>query len=333
MKYEVFIGIDVSKKTLDVAIRTEQITDAIHCKFNNNQKGFVAILKWLKSNLMQTPDKWLVCQEHTGFYGLPVVCFFKKLSIDVCLEHPYQIKHSMGLQRVKTDKADAKVIARYAWLHKDELKPTVIASNAILRLQVMLSYRDRLVNAKKGFKTALTPIEEYTDKEVNGFVTKETKAFIKQLATKIRKVEQEIISLIKSDAELDKNFKLATSVKGVGTFIAAHIIIYTQNFTSIKCSRKFACYSGVAPFERSSGSSLHFKPKVSKMANKKMKALLNLGAWMALQRDRELKTYYDRKIQQGKHPLCAINAVRNKLLGRVFAVVNRGTPFVNLANY
>lgn len=64
-----------------------------------------------------------------------------------------------------------------------------------------------------------------------------------------------------------------------------------------------------------------------------MKALINMGAWMALQRDKELKAYYDRKVEEGKHPLCAINAVRNKLIGRIFAVVNRGTPFVVLDTY
>lgn len=329
MKYEEFIGIDISKKTIDVAVHKP----GIHQKFQNSQKGYKEMMVWLKKELVVLPENWLVCMEHTGFYGLPVKCFFNSNDIDVCLEHPYQIKHSMGLQRNKTDKADAKVIARYAWLHREELNPSITASNVILKLQTLLTYRDRLVNTKKGFTSASKTIEDYTDKAVHDYVLKESKALTKQINAKIKKVESEIINLIKSDEKVHENYKLATSVKGIGMLIASYMIVHTQNFTSITERRKFACYSGIAPFEKSSGSSLYVKPKVSPLANKKMKALINLGAWMALQRDKELKDYYNRKIEQGKHPLCAINAVRNKLVGRIFAVVKRGTPFVVLDNY
>lgn len=329
MKYEVFIGIDVSKLTVDVAMHKL----GVHQKFPNNQKGFLEMEKWLRSHAKEEPSNWLVCMEHTGYYGLPVKCFLNSKKIDVCLEHPYQIKHSMGLQRSKTDKTDAKVIARYAWLHREELNPTISASKIVLKLQTLLTYRDRLVNTKKGFTTAVKSIEDFTDKSVHGFVAKETNLFIKQLSQKIKKVESEINELLKSDETVYKNYQMATSVKGIGMFIASYMIVYTHNFTSITDSRKFACYSGIAPFEKSSGSSLYVKPKVSTLANKKMKALINLGAWMALQRDSELKEYFNRKLEQGKHPLCAINAVRNKLIGRIFATVKRGTPFVTIDNF
>ncbi len=329
MKYEVFIGIDVSKLTIDVALHKT----GVHQKFSNSQKGFKEMEKWLRQHSKVISSNWLVCMEHTGYYGLPVKCFLNSKNIDVCLEHPYQIKHSMGLQRSKTDKADAKVIARYAWLHREELTPTITASNVVLKLQTLLTYRDRLVNTKKGFRTAVKSIEDFTDKTIHGFVVKDTDSFIKQLNQKIKRVEREINELLKSDEEVYKNYQLATSVKGIGLFIASYMIVYTQNFTSITDSRKFACYSGIAPFEKSSGSSLYIKPKVSSLANKKMKALINMGAWMSLQRDTELKQYYNRKVEHGKHPLCAINAVRNKLVGRVFATVKRGTPFVTIDNF
>jgi transposase len=329
MIYEVFIGIDISKKTVDVALHKA----GVHQEFNSTQSGFKEMISWIKKHTSISKEKWLVCMEHSGFYGLPAKCYFNKLGIDVCLEHPYQIKHSMGLQRNKTDKADAKIIARYAYLHREELKPTITADNVILKLQSLLAYRDRLVNTRKGFTNALKTIEGYTDKIVHGFVQKETESMKKQLNVRIKKVEKEIMDLIKKEESDHENYNLATSVKGIGTIIAAYMLVYTQNFTSITESRKFACYSGIAPFEKSSGSSLYIKPKVSPMANKKMKALINMGAWMALQRDKELKEYYNRKVEQGKHPLCAINAVRNKLIGRVFAVVKRRTPFVVLDTY
>lgn len=119
----------------------------------------------------------------------------------------------------------------------------------------------------------------------------------------------------------------------IGPVIAAYMIVYTQNFTSITESRKFASFSGIAPFECSSGSSLTKGPSVSHLANKKMKSLLNNGAWSAALSDNELRHYFQRKLKEGKNKLSIINAIRNKLVGRVFAVVKRGTPYVSIVNY
>lgn len=119
-------------------------------------------------------------------------------------------------------------------------------------------------------------------------------------------------------------------MKGVGLIIASYMLVYTQNYTTITEARCFASYSGVAPFGERSGTSINKTPHVSHLANKRMKSLLNNGAWVAVKYDKELKTYYKRKIEEGKHERVVINAVRNKLLGRIFASVKRGSPYVEL---
>jgi hypothetical protein len=86
----------------------------------------------------------------------------------------------------------------------------------------------------------------------------------------------------------------------------------------------------MAPFEKQSGSSLKSKARVSHYANKKMKSLLNLPTSSAIQADKEMKAYYRRRIEEGKSKMSTLNIVRNKLLHRVFAVVNRGTPYVEI---
>ena len=91
-----------------------------------------------------------------------------------------------------------------------------------------------------------------------------------------------------------------------------------------------APYAGIAPFEKQSGTSLNTKSRVSHYANKKMKVLLNLAASSAIQADPELKTYYNRRIENGKSKMSTLNIVRNKIVHRIFAVVKRGTPFVPL---
>lgn len=114
---------------------------------------------------------------------------------------------------------------------------------------------------------------------------------------------------------------------------AVAFLIYTQNFSAFDNGRQFACYSGVAPFEYSSGSSIHGKTKTSPLANRKMKALLSNCASVAVQHDPQLKMYYQRKVKQGKAKLSALNAVRAKLINRVFATVNRGTEYVVIPQY
>ena len=107
-------------------------------------------------------------------------------------------------------------------------------------------------------------------------------------------------------------------------------VVYSNNFQGFTDARKHACYSGVAPFENSSGTSINGKTRVSHLANKRLKSNLSNGARSAVQNDPELRLYYKRKAKEGKEHGVIMNAVKFKLITRVFAVVNRGTPFVKM---
>ena len=110
-------------------------------------------------------------------------------------------------------------------------------------------------------------------------------------------------------------------------------MVYTCCFTSFTDARKLACYAGVAPFEYSSGKSIRGRSKVSHLANKKLKALLSLATLNAKRKDKELQLYYQRKISEGKNGMLVMNALRNKLIHRIFATVKRGTPYVPLMKF
>jgi transposase len=106
--------------------------------------------------------------------------------------------------------------------------------------------------------------------------------------------------------------------------------VVTDCFTGFTDSRKFACYAGIAPFEKQSGTSLKTKARVSHYANKKIKSLLNLSASSAILAVPELKAYNQRRVESGKSKMSTLNIVRNKIVHRIFAVVKRGTPYVSL---
>lgn len=120
---------------------------------------------------------------------------------------------------------------------------------------------------------------------------------------------------------------------GIGPQTAAYLIIVTNAFGSFNNWRQLACYAGVAPFEYSSGSSIKGRTKVNHMADKKLKSLLNMCALNAKRYDGEIKQYFERKVNEGKNKMLVLNNIRCKLLSRIFAIINRNTPYVNLQKF
>lgn len=104
-------------------------------------------------------------------------------------------------------------------------------------------------------------------------------------------------------------------------------MITTNEFKNIHKAQQYACYAGIAPFEHSSGTSIRGRTRVSHKANKSVKTLLHLAALTAIRYNTDKKNYYNRKIEQGKNKMLVINAVRNKLVHRVFACVTQNRPY------
>ena len=142
---------------------------------------------------------------------------------------------------------------------------------------------------------------------------------------------------------MQNSLRLLSSIPGIGLVTAVALILATNNFTAFDDGRKFASYCGVAPFEHTSGTSIRGRTvrrtaKTSHLANKRIKTLLSNEAASAIQSDEELKAYFHRKVAEGKSrrgtaKMVVINAIRAKLINRVFATINRGTEYVVLRQY
>ena len=116
-------------------------------------------------------------------------------------------------------------------------------------------------------------------------------------------------------------YGLITSVSGVGQIVAINTLVVTNEFKQIVNPKEMACNCGVVPFKYDSGKSVRSKAKVSHRANKPMKVLFHLAAMSAISSDGELRDYYQRKVEEGKNKMAIINAVRNKIIHRIFACV------------
>jgi len=170
---------------------------------------------------------------------------------------------------------------------------------------------------------------EYTAKDIYATISSVNAKTIKSLEKTLKVLECKMAEIVKSHTVLNQQFKLIRSVPGVGPQTAMYLIIATKGFKSFDSARKLACYSGIAPFEYGSGTSVRARTKVNHMADKKMKTLLQMCALSAVRHDSQLKEYYNKKKEQGKNNMLILNNVRCKIIGRVFSVINRQTPFVN----
>jgi transposase len=333
-KHDFFIGVDVSKAKLDVSVLSSTGPDPIyHRVYANTKAGISTIFKDLRKHTRSKGPEWLFCLEHTGVYGMPLSAALSEGDLDYVLEPAAVIQRSMGLKRGKNDKADSRDIARYAKLHESEVKLSSFPVAILLKLKLLLSLRERLMTARTSLNNGCKETEAFVEAAIAKEILKVSRVAIKNLTKQIGEVDKQITDLISSDEELSRTYALVTSVPGIGPQTASHLIVTTRGFTTFGNSRQMACYAGVAPFEYSSGSSIRGKTRVSHLANKKLKSLFSLSALNAKRADKELGLYYKRKLAEGKNAMSVMNAIRNKLIGRVFAAVKRGTPYVPLMQY
>lgn len=326
MKFKETIGIDISKKTIDVHLYCKNH----HRIFLNNNKGFRELIRWVIKVTSLKTHQILICFEHTGLYSYPLASFLSKEHYHYCMVSALQIKKSLGIVRGKSDSIDAKRIAEYAYLRREHLHISVLPSDKVLKLQRLLSIRGRMVTQRAGYQTDIKQLKSMLKRKDNEILFKVEDQMISTLDKQIKRIEDQLKSIIESDQKLQKLFTLITSVKGVGFILATHFLVTTDCFTRFKDGRKFASYAGIAPFQWQSGTSVKGKSKVSHIANKKMKSLLNMSALSAINNDPELKQYYHSQVKAGKNKMSVLNVIRNKLVHRVFAVVKRETPYVLL---
>jgi transposase len=328
MEYTDFVGVDVSQATLDVVVRSTRA----HVQIANTEAGRIKLVKWLARQGVEW-DGALFCFENTGIYSLPLLIFLAEKNAKYVQISGLAAKRSMGIKRGKTDKVDAGALAEYAYRHREELIPNSPPSTVLLKARRFFSLREQFVKHRAGLKARMGVELRMLQLLKNDKGVRMQQKAIDQLTKHIDQLDKDIIELIASEASLNKNYELATSVKGIGPQTAIYMLITTENFTLFKDWRKYACYAGIVPFDHRSGTSISRKSRVSSMANKRIKTLLSSAAASAIQSNVEMKMYYQRRIAEGKHHMATLNIIRNKLVSRVFAAVSRQEPYLDLHKF
>ena len=328
MNFKVFIGIDVSKSDFHVFIHHKKV----YAKFSNNQDGFEKMITWVTDQVGNNKQHIAFAFEHTGLYSLNLSAFLDGNDYQFTILPGLELKRSQGMRRGKSDKTDARAICEYVYEKKEKLKLYQMPSKLLLQLKRLLSYRERLVKERAAFKSRLKEYKAFLVEHEDQVLFQSHKQIIACLDQHIKIVETELYHLIKQDQKLLHQFHLINSIKCVGPQTALTIIVLTSGFNQFDTWRKFASYAGVAPFPNESGT-FKGRAKISHLANKRMKTLLSNCAVSAIQHNPEMKRYYQRRVAEGKNEMSTKNIIRNKLLARIFAVIERQTPYVDTLKY
>lgn len=321
-----FIGVDVSKATLDLAlIKDNDLKNIKSFVLTNDKAGFRELKKILAQNKICF-EEVIFCIEHTGYYSRALSDFILQHNGLLWLEMSLKIIRSLGVQRGKNDKLDARRIAKYAHRNVLDFVPYLPVRKVIQELRTLLMLREKLINSKTSL---LVPIKELAsiDKASGKKAKKSINKFLLSIEKNIKSLDLEINDLILQDSDLFRLQQLVTSVPGVGKITFYNLLYFTNEFQNYTQGKQLACYCGVVPFEYTSGSSVKGKPKVHKMANKQLKRLLHLAAMTAICHVPEFKDYFDRKVSEGKSKMLVLNNVRNKIVLRIAAVVRNNEPY------
>ncbi len=318
MQNQTIIGIDVSSATLDICVSSKGQKSVV---IKNEATAISKFFNTYKKECL------VIGMENTGRYNWALYEVLKDLHHRVYVISPLHLKKSMGLVRGKTDKIDAIRIAAFiAKNHADtpQWKPS---SPAIQKLKIFLTERTSRIKSKRQL---LKQQHDYAKMKHLGLDKPLIKLNLKQLIlidAQITEIERQIELVIKADQQMEQQAKLIRSVPGVGKVLCWMTLAKTEGFTAITEPRKMACYSGIVPFANQSGTSIRGKQRVSSYADKAIKAVLHLAAMSAIRLKNDLREYYLRKVAEGKNKMSALNAVRNKIVHRIFAVIRNKTPY------
>jgi len=295
-KNNIFIGIDVSKATLDISMR------GIHCKIKNNKK---AIDEFINSSIASKEiAPTLVCLESTGGYEKLAIQRFANFSIPLHKAHPNRV-HSFAKALghfAKTDKLDAKLLEQYAeFVSKDE-KGDVIISKTLSNLAGLKSLENNLKADLHAYKCRL----EHAEAE-RIYI----KSHIKFIENQIKVVGAKIDNIIADDDELRQKKKILKSLKGVGEQTANSLLIELSELGHLN-KREIASLVGIVPKTYQSGNK-HIGGHISG-GRFYVRKVLYMAALVAAHWDERMGLFYQKLVSKGKAKKVALIAVMRKML-------------------
>lgn len=315
-----YLGVDVSKKTLERMLLNTSTSKSKSKSIPNTNAGFQQLLEWLSKQ--GAPDAHVVL-EPTGVYHEPAALALADAGLTLSLVNPAQLRQfalALGF-KTKTDKADSLVLARYGATQQPQAwQPP---SKSARRLKALLARRDAVADDIQREQNRLEAIEfGDSPSEVRASINKS----IEFLDGELKTLEAMIHAHIDDDPDLRSNKKLLESIPGVGERVSTHMtaLFAAKTFTS---AEQLAAYLGLVPVQWESGSSVRGRLRMSKAGPKHLRKLLYMPAVTARRWNPHIKAMSDRLLAKGKTLMTVIGACMRKLAHLCFGVITSRKPY------
>lgn len=303
---EVFVGVDISKSSLDIFIHPLGLS----FKIDNSKEAVIAFIKRLSTyNIKQ-----IAC-EATGGYEKLLVRLLREHSYNCWIVDPRRVKGFIVASgcKVKTDKIDAKKIAEFASKNSPGWE-VVHKSKCEEKLQALVDRKDDLTKYFASEKIRLNHPSHVLS--INSI-----QKLMSLLEKEIKKLDAQIAELITSNADLDKKVTLLTSIPGIGKASAALLVSHVPELGKLTNSQ-IAALIGVCPYNRESGN---YKGKSFIRGGRATpRNALYMCALTTIKYHLPLKQFYDRLIANKKTFKVAIVAVMRKLAIIANVILKKG---------
>jgi transposase len=313
------LGIDIAKAKFDASLILPEGKVRSHANVANTLVGADNLLVWLKKQGVEDLAEVHVCMEATNVYWEDLAAFLAEAGCMVSVVNPAQIKAygRSRLTRSKTDKIDAQLIALYCKEHHPLAWQAPSAVEKRLRA---------LVDRREALSKTHTQ-EANRSQTASPAVKADIKQHLAWLEKHIQQIEKEIHKTIHSDPDLKKRAKLLDSIPGLGDVSISVILAYRMTPEHFDNARQAAAYAGLDPRQHQSGSSVHGKPRMSKIGHGFLRKTFYMPALAAVRRSAWGRTFFERLLSRGKLKMTAIGAMMRKLVHVAFGVLKSGRPF------
>ncbi len=313
----IYLGIDVSKETLDVAILQENQPLFVG-KFDNTRKGFNTLKNFLKKRKVTTVH---ACLEATGHYSDDIAQFLYNLGFTVSVVNPARIKHyaDSQLKRNKTDALDAETIADFCRTQNpDHWSPPPVEwveLQAMVRhlgdLKAMRQQESNRLQSGISSKTVIDTLQKHIT-----FIDKQ-----------IKELEKLIRDHINRHPDLKSQHELLTSIPGIGDLSAFKLLAEIRDISAFDSANQLAAFAGLTPRIRTSGKSVTKKQVLSKRGSSRLRESLFMPAIVAMKHNPIMVVVAKRLEKAGKPKMVIVGAIMRKLLHLVFGVIKSKRPF------
>lgn len=310
-----YLGIDIAKKTFDVALLTPDGNPKTK-KFDNTPEGFALLEAWLKGHFA---TELHACLEATGHYGNALArhLFEKGYKVSVVNPAGPSAFARAQLSRTKTDKADSIRIARFclahqprAWTPPAEQLATLQA--LVRRLETLKQMHQMESNRLEGSSTPVrTSVEA-----VRGFLDQQ-----------IAQVENQIRQHVDQDPDLKQQSTLLESIPGIGKATAAQLLCELGDWSRFGSAREAAAYVGLVPGIRESGTSVRGRSSLCKLGNSRLRKALYFPAMSAIRHNPVIVSMASRLSAAGKNKMSILGAAMRRLVHLAYGVLKSGKAF------